>query len=544
MPPSDSRERTGFGRPAFARGLGVAVALATVLAAGGAAAERVRTTGPTKVYKRTGEQSAVVTRVREGTTLQVIATSGRWLKVRVNGRTGWITRASVLSLSPVLPRNTRRRPFVDGRSMDRDGGGDAPEDRIGADAIDGEDDDGGGDEDDDDRDREDDDRADDPPPRIEVRKPARDERDDRRGRDRARARDDDDDDRRARDRDRARDDDDDDDDRRARDRGDADDRDAGSDAALLLTVRVARAPLYQRPSQSARSVLTLRAGDRLILLEEHRSGDWLRVEVADDDAVSGYVRRDAVGSPGDGVAAGRTLAAAARLGLASIGGTFHSDGAMLAGGPPADYPFGSTAISLAIGGEATFPLRGRLLAGASVRYLGCRATPGISFEGESIGFTTHDVDLLAIGGYDLRHPRAITLWARAGLHFARFSVSDLGNRARIPAETAYGPMLGAAVRVGRLTPTIGLDAAIDVMPTAKRAQTVNQTDGQLAATRTVWLQLAGTYALAPRWRLEGGYQLGYTASRWAGASDRHMSATGATRSDRAHVLGVGVSRPF
>lgn len=508
-------------RPSF--GLGLAAGVAILAVAGSAAAERVRTTGSTKVYKRTGEQSAVITRVREGTTLEVIATSGRWLKVRANGRTGWITRSSVVSLAPErLPRNTRRRPFVDGRSLDRGGTDDAPGDRIGADAVDGEDDgrdaDRAHDDDDDDDDRRDrhdrrdrDDRDDDRDVRIDVRRPARAD---------------------ARDRDVE-----------ARDRDDdlAEADEAHADAPPMLTVRVARARLYQRPSRDARSVLTLREGDRLILLEEHRSGDWLRVEVADDDAVSGYVSRDAVADPGR---RGRTIAASARLGFASIGGSFHSDGGTLADGPPPDYPFGSTAISLAVGAEATFPVKGRLLAGGSARYLGCLAMPGIAFQGESVGFTTHDVDLLAVGGYDLGGRRAISVWARAGLHFARFSVSDLANKARLPVETALGPMVGAAVRVDRVTPKLGAEASVDVMPTANRAQTKNQTDGQLAATRTLWLQLAGTYAWRPRWRLEAGYQLGYTATRWVGASDRHMSASGATRTDLAHVLAVGVARPF
>jgi hypothetical protein len=347
---------------------------------------------------------------------------------------------------------------------------------------------------------------------------------------------------RGRDRDRADDTDHDDPDRTDTD-ADSADADADADAAPMLTVRVARAPLYQRPSRKARAVLTLREGDRLILLEEHRSGDWLRVEVADDDAVSGYIAKDAVGEPGGG-RAGRTLTASARLGFASIGGSFHSDGAMLGGGPPPDYPFGSTAMSLAIGGEATFPVASRMLAGASARYLGCLAVPGIAYQGQSVGFATHDLDLLAVGGYDLRGPRAITLWARAGLHVGSFSVSDLANNARIPAETVLGPMLGAAVRVRRLTPRIGAEASLDVMPTASRAQTKNQTDGQLAATRSLWLQLAGTYAWRPHWRLDAGYQLGYAATRWVGASDRHMSATGATRTDLAHVLSVGVTRPF
>ncbi len=472
-----------------------AVLALLLLATATAVAERVRTTGATKVFARTGEQSDVVTRIKKGTTLQVVATSGRWLKVRINGRTGWITRANVVSLDPAtLPRNTRRRPFVDGRSLDRGESDDAPDDRIGADAVGG-----GGD-----------------------------------GRDDAAPRDDDDGDRDDRTPDR-------DDDRTP-------DRAAADDAPPTLTVRVARAPLYPRPSRDARPVLTLREGDQVVLLEEHRSGTWLRVEVADDDATSGYIARDAVSdavsAAGPGAHPRRTLAASARLGFASIGGSFHSDGTMLGSGPPPDYPFGSGAISLAVGAEATFAVGARLLVGASARYLGCRATPGIAFAGESVGFSTHDVDLLAIGGYDLRQRRAITVWGRAGLHFGRFSVADLANKARLPVETVLGPMVGAAVRIGRLTPKLGGEAIVEVMPTASRAQTRNQADGQLAATRSVWLQLTATYAWRPRWRVEAGYQLGYAGTRWVGASDRHMGATAATRTDLSHVINVGIARPF
>ena len=524
-----------------ARALGLALVPALLaLTVSAAAAEKVRTTGSTKVYKRTGEQSAVVTRVEKDTTLQVLATQGRWLKVRVNGRTGWVTRASVISLNAALPRNTRRRPFVDGRSLGRDDAGDAPDDRVGADAVDGEGDGrevrGG-----DDRDDRDD------QVRVEVRKPARgDDRDDDR-RKPAREPADRDDDRRKPNPepdDRARE--------RGEDAGDDDTgRDAGDDAGdddgdtgpPVLTVRSAEAPLYPRPSRDADALRTLRAGDEVVLLEEHRSGRWLRVELPDGDEV-GYIAVEDVARPDPTGPAGRTIAASARLGFASIGGDFHSDGAMLGAGPPPDYPFRSAAISLALGAEATFPIARRFLVGGSARYLGCLATPGIAFAGESVGFTTHDIDLLAVGGYDLRHARGITVWARAGLHVGRFSVSDLANKARLPVETVLGPMVGTAVRVRRVTPKVGAEASFDVMPTARRAQTKNQADGQLAATRSIWLQLAVTYAWRPSWRVEAGYQLGYAGSRWVGPSDRHMSATGATRTDLAHVLGVGIARPF
>src|SRR5262245_9755043 len=137
------------GLPAWARLAGrawwplvtCAVALAVALTAGIAHAERVRTTKATKVFKRTGEQSGVVTKIAKGKTLDVISKQGRWLKVRVNGRTGWVTQSSVVSLEARdVPRNTRRRPFVDGRSTRRGWGGGAPDDRVGADAVEDRDD--------------------------------------------------------------------------------------------------------------------------------------------------------------------------------------------------------------------------------------------------------------------------------------------------------------------------------------------------------------------------------------------------------------------
>src|SRR5688500_171701 len=120
--------------------LSVAIAgLLMVLGVPFASADRVKTTQTTKVMKRPGEKSAVVTRVKAGRTLTVIATEGRWMKVRVNGRTGWIARSTVKTASArEVPRNTRRRPFVDGRSTRRGWSGEAPDDRVGGDAVEDE----------------------------------------------------------------------------------------------------------------------------------------------------------------------------------------------------------------------------------------------------------------------------------------------------------------------------------------------------------------------------------------------------------------------
>src|SRR5262245_17007051 len=101
-------------------------------------AEKVKTNQSTKLYTRAGEQSPVLLKLKAGQTMTVLAKDGRWLKVRVSGRTGWIPRSKV-DMPPdedEISRNTRRRPFVDGRGTKRGFGGESgPEDRVGADAT-------------------------------------------------------------------------------------------------------------------------------------------------------------------------------------------------------------------------------------------------------------------------------------------------------------------------------------------------------------------------------------------------------------------------
>ena len=100
-------------------------------------AEKVRTNAKAKVYNRPGEQGKIIVRVKEGQAMTVLAKEGRWLKVRVSGRTGFIPRSKVdmPEGDEEIARNTRRRPFVDGRSTKRSFGGSAPDDRIAEDAT-------------------------------------------------------------------------------------------------------------------------------------------------------------------------------------------------------------------------------------------------------------------------------------------------------------------------------------------------------------------------------------------------------------------------
>ncbi len=482
----------------LARPLGIAAFVgATLLVIGHADAERVRTTDTVKVYRDSGEQSGVITKVAEGTTLTVLKTDGRWLKVRVNGRTGWITRSNVASLDgDDVPRNTRRRPFVDGRSTRRGWGDGAPDDRTGVDAVDTGGDGDGGDDDGDDRGE------------------------------------------------RGNDDGDDGDD------GDGDDGDGGGDggdddraeaapAVEMVVVTAGKTKLYPRASRKAKASRTLKRGARLTVLE--RDEEWVRVEYGDD---AGFVRADAVGEADAGPPrARRAIVTKARLGFASLGGTFTSDGP--ASNALARYQLGSTAVSLNLGAEVAYAYGKDYYLGGGLEYLGCVATPGIRYAGQDIGFKTHDLDLRAIGGYDLHDRRGTVIWARLGYHVGITSMSDLMNMANLPSETLRGPAIGAAMTMPRLTPTIGVAASVDLLYPGTRTQTQGNEDGQLDGAMALTLGVTGAYAWKRDWNLEGGYRFGYAKTAWTGPSFRGTGATAASeRVDKNHVLTVGLGRVF
>ncbi|MGE5184447.1 MAG: hypothetical protein ACM31C_20395, partial [Acidobacteriota bacterium] len=120
---------------------GIALILALLgailcLPARDALAEKVKTNQKTKLFAKPGEQERVILTVKPGQNMTLLAQDGRWLKVRVSGRTGFVPRSKVdMPDGDEIVRNTRRRPFVDGRSTKRGFGGDAPDDRVGADAT-------------------------------------------------------------------------------------------------------------------------------------------------------------------------------------------------------------------------------------------------------------------------------------------------------------------------------------------------------------------------------------------------------------------------
>src|SRR6185436_20476136 len=48
-----------------------------------------------RLRARPGERAPTLTKLNEGQTVRVVGRQGRWVKVSVGGRTGWITRTQI-----------------------------------------------------------------------------------------------------------------------------------------------------------------------------------------------------------------------------------------------------------------------------------------------------------------------------------------------------------------------------------------------------------------------------------------------------------------
>ena len=77
-------------------------------------AETVRTKKSARVMSRPKGSARVVARVGSGRDLVVVSRQGRWLKVKVNGKTGWVIKSATSATRSARPSvsKTRRRPVV------------------------------------------------------------------------------------------------------------------------------------------------------------------------------------------------------------------------------------------------------------------------------------------------------------------------------------------------------------------------------------------------------------------------------------------------
>jgi uncharacterized protein YgiM (DUF1202 family) len=503
------------------------------------ASDRVEAKKAADIFATPGEQARVVTRVRAGKEMVVLETKNRWYKVRVNGRTGWITRTNVRSVEvrETAPRAKRRRPFVEGRSTRRGFRGKAPKDRIGADATESE---------------------------FVEDDVDRDERS-RRERKRAAAKR-----RKAQEREAGgsfiEEEEEDEELDDERDLGDEDeedellDEDAEEDEPKprkrdAVVVKVARLKIHEERSTRSEAVDRVKKGTRLYVVE--REGSWIMVE--SDDGETGWVKASKVEDASSGGYQREKFAkrAAVGLGFATLAQTFTSDGT----DPRSRYTITSGAAVLSLGGEATYDWKPKYLLGGDISYRLHYASPGIRYEymdqTANIGFKSHQIDIGARGGYKLSDASGMAAFARLGYHYERFGINNVSdfdrNLAYLPTEILQGLTIGAILDmpiVTRKIENLGARASFDAMPMlASRQQTVGLQDGASSEAFAMWLNLGAQYAWKDNLQFSGNYQYTYAKTSWTGDVDGSMrphltDSTGAERKDGTHMFLLGVGRPF
>ena len=449
-------------------------------------AEKIKANQSTKLYSRAGEQSPVVLQVKSGQAMTLLSKDGRWLKVRVSGRTGWIPRSKVdmPEGEEEIARNTRRRPFVDGRGTKRGFGGEGgPDDRIGADAT------GAGDDPKDGKDGKDE-------PKARTKKPPKGEP--------------------------GEEDDvvevDDDQPSKGSKGGEGDD---GTKEAPRQMAHVSeKTAIYNDPKKDSDESFT--AGPKTVLYVGEATGKWTFVETEEGDA--GYVltsKLDIEEAEGGGSGGRmRVIDGRVRIGATNVKQTITTPGVtgILV---PDSYSASSAAFTIALGGTVLYPYKARYWVGGELAYDFDKALPGIKYMGQSTGFSYHVLNLRAVGGYDLQKKNGMTVYARLGLHYDSFQVSDVTdftkNTVKLPNQIITAPTLGGALSIPRLTKKLGLKVSLDViLAGASVQQTKNLEDGTDPSAKALFLGGAVTYRWKPKMDLQATYDLSYTSLSFGG----------------------------
>jgi hypothetical protein len=482
-------------------------------------AEKVKTNQSTKLYSRAGEQSPVILSVKSGQAMTLLAKDGRWLKVRTMGRTGWIPRSKVdvPEGDDEIARNTRRRPFVDGRGTRRGFGGEGgPDDRVGADATgDGEDPKTGDKDGDGPKGRGAKPRnggGDDDVVSVDDDKPSKGLKD-----------------------------------------GGGDSGDDVKEASRPIAHVSEKTEVYSEPNKD--SDVSFTAGPKTVLYVGEASGKWSLVENEEADAGFVLTSKLDIEEPADGAGAGarmRKMDARGRLGVTNVKQSLSTPGGM--GTLPENYTASSSAFTIALGGAVLYPYKERYWVGGEFTYDYNTAIPGITYMNKTTSFSYHVFNLRAVGAYDLQKKNGMTVYGRLGLHYDSFQVADVAdltkNTAKLPSQTITAPVLGGALDIPRLGKDIGLKVSLDfILLGSSVAQTKNLEDGTDPSVKALFLGGVFTYRWKPKMDLQATYDLTYESLSFGGlppATSQRGHTTMATRSgsDLNNALSVGIAYAF
>jgi Bacterial SH3 domain len=542
---------------------------------GEAAADKVKSNQETKLFARPGERAKVIAKVGSGKMMTVLAKEGRWLKVRVAGRTGYVARSTVdLPDEGEIARNTRRRSFVDGRGKSRGFGGEAgPDDRIGADAV-GEGREDGGEDASDDEEEE----AEPKKPAAKVAaKPAAKvaaKPTPKKGSD---------------------EEEEDEEDENPLPKGKTpakaaptkaaptkvaakeDDEEEDEDEDTRKRVKVSKkTPVYNDANLKSEVILTATKDTQLFPTGE-KSGKFTEVEndegdlgyiltadiestggggekkVADkgsdddDDDNGGELRDEA---PAVGGNQSRQIDVRIRAGVSFLTQGLRSPGG--AAGPPNNYDISTAAMTVALGG-GYYKSSGKKVYGIETTYDYAKALPGIKVPmGKTTSISLHNLNLRGVFGLDFHRPSGMMLLGRLGFRYSSFQVGKVQsmteNTALLPSEVIMAPMIGVALAMPRLGKKIGLRFSVDVMPlTLSYSQTKNLEDGKSPSAKGAIVGVGFTYRWKSSMDITATYDLTYQSASFGDTvmtSARMHPMGGVTRSDLYHAVTAGIVKSF
>jgi hypothetical protein len=528
-------------------------------------AEKVKSNQETKLFARPGERAKVIAKVSEGKQMTVLAKEGRWLKVRVQGRTGYVARSTVdLPDEGEIARNTRRRSFVDGRGKTRGFGGEAgPDDRIGADAV------GEGREDDEEEEEE---EEDDPPAKktpakvtkaptkVATKTPAKGSDDDEEEDDEPVASKSP-----AKKTPPAKSSSDEDEDEDEEEEDEEDDR---------KRVKVAKKTTMYNEADTKSEAILVATKDTPLFPTGEKKGKFTEVE--NDEGDLGYIlTADIASVAGGGEKSGGEVRdeldddepAVARGGShidvrARAGVTLVSQGMRTPMGTqtvPDNYNISTSAVTVALGGGYYRPMGKKLVIGAEGMYDYANAFGGIPTPPATAGgpktttkIAMHNLNVRGVLGLDFKKPSGMMLLGRLGVRYHSFQVANAKsvekNTAKLPSEIITSPTIGVALAMPSLTKSIGLRFSFDVIPlNIGYQQTKNLEDGKSPSSKGAIVGAGLTYRWKPSLDIQATYDLTYTKASFGDpvmTSMRGHPGGGVTRTDLFHALTAGIVKAF
>jgi uncharacterized protein YgiM (DUF1202 family) len=508
--------------------------------------QTVRTNTEANLRARPGERAPTLAHLDEGQTVRVLGRQGRWLKVSVKGKVGWITRTQVADDGEAIgARASSEKKRTAAAKARKKGWKSMDDEAVGADAVEGEDE--GMAEDEDDKEAKEDAK----PSKKEAKAEEREEKEER-------AKTDEEDDAKA---DKKKD---------KKDKKQASAKIAkGGEVVAVRSVAV-----RAKPNKKADEKYDVKKGTQLTVLALNEEGDWIKVEDSEgekgwvkkkdlrvagsddmggDDSGDAVAESDSESSDSEGATDGVTKTAtpqgpmsfwvSANAGVLNRSQTYVSAGSTIR----ANYQLANTAPAV-IGGLGLVRRMGKFNLGADA---GVSATVGgsgiaipASGEGaaETLGWTALEIDAHGSGQYVLS-PKGYAIGARLGYHVSSITV-DVSQQAKLPSEKLSGFTIGAGFWAPMLTDKISMMVSADYLLGATLLQTEGLKDGDNSAAQVIFMNAGLGYAFSPKLAANVSYQLSYENFQFAGANQRQPDAANAKRQDVQHVFGLGMAYTF